>query len=319
MIRSALMTVMTNAAIKAGRGLKRDYGEVEQLQVSLKGPGDFVSLADKRSEKTIFEELSKARPGYGFVMEEAGRVEGSDKSHTWHIDPLDATTNFLHAIPIFAISIALEREGQIVAGVVYNPATDETYVAEKGQGAFGGARRMRVAARRELSDALIGCGIPHLGKAAEHPRFRADLAAVMARVVNVRRLGCASLDLCYVANGRFDAFWERGLHSWDIAAGELIVREAGGFVTDCDGGADYLKIGRYLAAATSSSTARCWGCCAPRRRGARDNSGLDARPGRDASMSEPEIRSLASMFPDPIVRRRRGGWRGGGSAKAARR
>ena len=181
MIRSALMTIMTNAAIKAGRGLKRDYGEVEQLQVSLKGPGDFVSLADKRSEKTIFEELSKARPGYGFVMEEGGRVEGSDKSHTWHIDPLDATTNFLHAIPIFAISIALEREGQIVAGVVYNPATDETYVAEKGQGAFGGARRMRVAARRDLSEALIGCGIPHLGKMAEHPAFQADLAAVMAR------------------------------------------------------------------------------------------------------------------------------------------
>ena len=241
MIRSALMTVMTNAAIKAGRGLKRDLGEVEQLQVSLKGPGDFVSLADKRAEKTLYEELAKARPGYGFVMEESGRVEGADKSHTWHIDPLDATTNFLHAIPIFAISLALEREGQIVAGVVYNPATDETYVAEKGQGAFGSSRRMRVSGRRELSDSLIGCGIPHLGKAPEHPRFIADLKAVMKRVVNVRRLGCASLDLCYVANGRFDAFWERGLHSWDIAAGSLIVREAGGFVTDCDGGAEFLK------------------------------------------------------------------------------
>jgi myo-inositol-1(or 4)-monophosphatase len=243
MIRSALMTVMTNAAIKAGRGLKRDYGEVEQLQVSLKGPGDFVSLADKRSEKTIFEELSKARPGYGFVMEESGRVEGSDKAHTWHIDPLDGTTNFLHAIPIFAISIGLEREGQIVAGVVYNPATDETYVSEKGQGAFGGARRMRVAARRELSDALIGCGVPHLGKASEHPRFRAELTQVMARVVNVRRLGCVALDLCYVANGRFDAFWERGLHSWDIAAGSLIIRESGGFVSDCEGEAEFLKSG----------------------------------------------------------------------------
>jgi len=171
MIRSALMTVMTNAALKAGRGLKRDFGEIEQLQVSMKGPGDFVSLADKRSEKILFEELSKARPGYGFVMEEAGRVEGSDTSHTWHIDPLDATTNFLHAIPIFAVSLALEREGQIVAGVVYNPATDEFYVSEKGQGAFGGAHRLRVAARRELSQALIGCGVPHLGKASEHPLF----------------------------------------------------------------------------------------------------------------------------------------------------
>ncbi|MGO4869502.1 MAG: inositol monophosphatase family protein [Roseiarcus sp.] len=243
MIRSALMTVMTNAAIKAGRGLKRDFGEIEQLQVSMKGPGDFVSLADKRSEKVLFEELAKARPGYGFVMEESGRVEGSDKSHTWHIDPLDATTNFLHAIPMFAISIALEREGQIVAGVVYNPASDEMYVSEKGQGAFGGAHRLRVAARRELSQALIGCGIPHLGKAAEHPRFKAELAAVMARVVNVRRMGCASLDLAYVAAGRFDAFWERGLHSWDIAAGVLLVREAGGYVSGADGEENFLETG----------------------------------------------------------------------------
>ena len=243
MIRSALMTVMTNAAIKAGRGLKHDFGEIGQLQVSMKGTGDFVSLADKRSEKTLFEELSKARPGYGFVMEEAGRVEGTDKSHTWHVDPLDATTNFLHAIPIFAISIALEREGQIVAGVIYNPADDDMYVTEKGQGAFGGNRRLRVAARTELSQALFGCGIPHLGKAAQHPRFKAELAAVMARVVNVRRLGCASLDLAYVAAGRFDAFWERGLNSWDIAAGALLVREAGGFVSGCDGEPGFLETG----------------------------------------------------------------------------
>jgi len=191
----------------------------------------------------VFEELSKARPGYGFVMEESGEVEGSDKSHTWHVDPLDATTNFLHAIPHFAISIALAREGQIVAGVVYNPASDEMYVSEKGQGAFGGAHRLRVAARRELSQALIGCGVPHLGKAAEHPRFKAELAAVMARVVNVRRMGCASLDLAYVAAGRFDAFWERGLHSWDIAAGELLVREAGGYVSGADGEANFLETG----------------------------------------------------------------------------
>jgi myo-inositol-1(or 4)-monophosphatase len=223
--------------------LKRDFGEIEQLQVSMKGPGDFVSLADKRWEKVLFEELSKARPGYGFVMEESGEVEGSDKSHTWHVDPLDATTNFLHAIPHFAISIALAREGQIVAGVVYNPASDEMYVSEKGQGAFGGAHRLRVAARRELSQALIGCGVPHLGKAAEHPRFKAELAAVMARVVNVRRMGCASLDLAYVAAGRFDAFWERGLHSWDIAAGELLVREAGGYVSGADGEANFLETG----------------------------------------------------------------------------
>ncbi len=247
MIRSALMTVMTNAAIKAGRGLKRDFGEIGQLQVSMKGPGDFVSLADKRSEKTLFEELSKARPGYGFVMEESGRVEGSDKSHTWHIDPLDATTNFLHAIPIFAVSIALEREGQIVAGVIYNPADDELYVTEKGQGAFGTNRRLRVAQRTELSQAVFACGIPHLGKAAEHPLFKAEFAQVMARVVNLRRLGCASLDLAYVAGGRFDAFWERGLHSWDFAAGALLVREAGGYVSDADGGPDFLTTGSICA------------------------------------------------------------------------
>jgi myo-inositol-1(or 4)-monophosphatase len=243
MIRSALMTVMTGAAIKAGRGLKRDFGEIGNLQVSMKGPGDFVSLADQRAEKVIFEELSRARPGYGFIMEESGAVEGADKSHTWHVDPLDATTNFLHAIPIFAISIALEREGQIVAGVIYNPANDEMYVAEKGQGAFGDNRRLRVAARRELSQALFGCGIPHLGKVAQHPRFKAELAAVMARVVNVRRLGCAALDLAYVAAGRFDAFWERGLHSWDIAAGAVLIREAGGFVSGADGEENFLETG----------------------------------------------------------------------------
>lgn len=243
MIRSALMNVMTAAVLKAGRGLKRDFGEIENLQVSSKGPGDFVSLADQRAEKILFEELAKARPGYGFVMEESGRVEGTDKAHTWHIDPLDATTNFLHAIPIFAISIALERDGQIVAGVVYNPADDSMYVTEKGQGAWGANRRLRVAGRADLSQALIGCGVPHLGKAAEHPRFKAELAVVMTQVVNVRRLGCASLDLAFVAAGRFDAFWERGLHSWDIAAGALLIREAGGYVSDADGEPDFLAAG----------------------------------------------------------------------------
>jgi len=243
MIRTPLMNVMTAAVLKAGRGLKHDLGEIENLQVSSKGPGDFVSLADKRSEKTLYEELAKARPGYGFVMEESGRVEGTDKSHTWHIDPLDATTNFLHAIPIFAISVALEREGQIVAGVVYNPANDDMFIAERGQGAWGNNHRLRVAQRSELSESLIGCGIPHLGKSAEHPQFKAELAVVMTRVVNVRRLGCASIDLAYVAAGRFDAFWERGLHSWDIAAGTLLIREAGGYVSDCEGKPDFLTTG----------------------------------------------------------------------------
>ncbi len=247
MIRSALMNVMTAAAIKAGRGLKRDLGEIENLQVSLKGPGDFVSAADRRAEKTVFEELSKARPGYGFIMEEGGTVEGPDKSHTWIIDPLDGTTNFLHGLPIFAVSIGLEREGHVVAGVVYNPATDDMFVAEKGQGAWQNNRRLRVSARREMADALIGCGIPHLGKAKDHPLFKAELSDVMAQVANVRRMGAASLDLCAVAAGRYEAYWERGLQSWDMAAGALIVREAGGTVTNADGGDDFLNSGTVCA------------------------------------------------------------------------
>jgi myo-inositol-1(or 4)-monophosphatase len=248
MIRSALMNVMTAAALKAGRGLKRDFGEVENLQVSIKGPGDFVTAADKRAEKTLFEELTKARPGYGFVLEEAGMIEGSDKSHVWYIDPLDGTTNFLHGLPLFAISIGLAREGQIVAGLIYNPATDDMYVAEKGQGAYLNNRRLRVAARRDIGEALIGCGIPHLGKAAEyHSKFKAEFAAVMARASNLRRLGAAALDLCFVAAGSYDGFWERGLKPWDMAAGVLIVREAGGFVTDADGGQDFLSKGSVCA------------------------------------------------------------------------
>ncbi len=247
MIRSALMNVMTAAAIKAGRGLKRDFGEVENLQVSVKGPGDFVSAADRKAEQTIFEELTKARPGYGFEMEEGGTVEGSDKTHRWIIDPLDGTTNFLHGVPIFAISIALEREGQVIAGLVYNPITDEMYVAEKGQGAWLNNRRLRVAARTRMADALVGCGIPHLGKAASHPKFKTELAMVMAHASNVRRLGAAALDLAFVAAGRFDLFWERGLRTWDMAAGLVLIREAGGYVSDADGGTDMFAKGSVAA------------------------------------------------------------------------
>ena len=236
MIRSALMNVMTAAAIKAGRGLKRDLGEVENLQVSVKGPGDFVSSADRKAEQTIFEELSKARPGYGFLMEERGEVEGADKSHRWLVDPLDGTTNFLHGLPFFAVSIGLEREGQLVAGLVYNPATDDMYVAEKGQGAWHNNRRLRVAARRDLSEALIGTGVAPLGKAKEHPRFKAELSNVIARVANVRRFGAVSLDLALVAAGKLDGFWERGLNAWDVAAGIVLLREAGGYISDADGG-----------------------------------------------------------------------------------
>ena len=247
MIRSALMNVMTSAAIKTGRSLKRDFGEVENLVVSVKGPGDFVSAADRKAEKTLYEELSKARPGYGFLMEESGVVEGTDPSHRWIIDPLDGTTNFLHGLPIFSISVALEREGQLIAGVVYNPATDDMYIAEKGQGAWHNNRRLRVSPRRNLSDSLIACGIPHLGKAEAHPRFKAELEAVMARASNLRRLGAASIDLALTAAGRFDAYWERNLQPWDIAAGIVLLREAGGFVSDLDGGQDMLEKGSLCA------------------------------------------------------------------------
>jgi myo-inositol-1(or 4)-monophosphatase len=240
MIRSALMNVMTSAAVKAGRGLKRDFGEVENLQVSVKGPGDFVTAADKRAEKTLVEELSRARPGYGFLLEEGGAIEGSDKSHTWHIDPLDGTSNFLHGIPIFAVSIGLERDGQLVAGLVYNPATDDMFIAEKGQGAYFNNRRMRVAARKSLAESMVACGIPPLARLQDHARFKSELAAVMAKTGNVRRLGAAALDLAFVAAGRCDGYWERGIKPWDIAAGIVLVREAGGFVTDLEGGSDML-------------------------------------------------------------------------------
>ena len=243
MIRSALMNVMIAAALKAGRGVKRDFGEVENLLVSVKGPGDFVSNADKRAEKTLFEELSRARPGYGFLMEEGGHVEGSDKSHTWHIDPLDGTTNFLHGLPIFAISIGLEREGQLVAGLVYNPATDDLYIAERGQGAYLNNTRLRVAARRDFTDALITCGIPPLNRAPGHARFQSELAHVMRYAGNVRRLGSAALDMCFVAAGRCDGYWERGIQTWDMAAGIVLIREAGGFVTDADGGSEMMANG----------------------------------------------------------------------------
>jgi myo-inositol-1(or 4)-monophosphatase len=247
MIRSALMNVMTAAAMKAGRALKRDYGEVENLQVSIKGPGDFVTAADKRAEKILFEELSRVRPGYGFLMEEGGAIEGSDRSHRWHIDPLDGTSNFLHGIPIFGVSLALEREGQIVAGLVYNPASDDLYVAEKGQGAYHNNRRMRVAARRSLPESMIACGIPPLAGLARHARFQVELAAVMAKAGNIRRLGAAALDCAMVASGRCDGYWERGINPWDIAAGVILIRESGGFVTDLSGGQDMLAKGEICA------------------------------------------------------------------------
>lgn len=246
MIRTPLITVIVDAVMKAARGLKRDFGEVENLQVSRKGPSDFVSAADRKSEEVLYEALAKARPGYGFKMEERGIVEGADKSHVWHIDPLDGTTNFLHGIPQFSISVGLERDRQIVAGVVYDLIKDELYVAERGQGAFLNNRRLRVSARTDLADCLIACGVPFLGH-GNHPEFLRELAAVMARTAGVRRMGSAALDLCAVAAGRCDGYWERNLSSHDIAAGVVIVREAGGFVSDADGGERILEKGSVIA------------------------------------------------------------------------
>jgi myo-inositol-1(or 4)-monophosphatase len=235
MLRSALLNVMIAAARKAGRSLKRDFGEVENLQVSMKGPANFVSAADRRAEEILRAELEKARPGYGFLGEEGGVVEGSDKSHRWIVDPLDGTTNFLHGIPQFAISIGLERDGLLIAGVIYNPANEELFTAERGKGAFLNEQRLRVANRRRLSETVVACGLPHLGR-GDLALFRREFAAIQEQVAGLRRFGAASLDLAWVAAGRLDAYWERDLSPWDMAAGIVLVREAGGYVTDLDDG-----------------------------------------------------------------------------------
>ncbi|ADP72564.1 inositol monophosphatase [Rhodomicrobium vannielii ATCC 17100] len=243
---SALMTIMINAARKAGRSLARDFGEVEHLQVSVKGPANFVSAADHRAETILYEELSKARHGYCFLMEERGLVEGPDKSHVWIIDPLDGTTNFLHGIPLFSISIALEREGELVAGLIYNPATGDLYTAEKGKGAFfNDSRRLRVAARDNLDAAVIATGIAHRGKPGQEQNLH-EIYNVMVDAAGIRRTGAASVDLAWVAQGRFDGYWERNIQSWDMAAGIVIVREAGGYVSDAEGRSNMLKSGTIV-------------------------------------------------------------------------
>jgi myo-inositol-1(or 4)-monophosphatase len=245
MLHSALINVMVKAARRAGRGLKRDLGEIEHLQVSLKGPANFVSLADKRAEEMIHDDLAKARPGYGFIGEEGGARPGSDTSHTWIVDPLDGTTNFLHGIPQFAISIALQREGTLIAGVIYNPANDELYIAERGKGAFLNDQRLRVAGRRRLDECVIACGLPHIGR-GNHEQFRDEITEFQKRVAGLRRFGAASLDLAFVAAGRLDGYWERNLQPWDIAAGQIMVREAGGIVSGIQGHDDPLQTGHVV-------------------------------------------------------------------------
>ncbi|UOM33742.1 inositol monophosphatase family protein [Acuticoccus sp. I52.16.1] len=245
MARSALLNVMVAAAEKAGRSLARDFGEVENLQVSRKGPADFVSKADMRAEEIVYRELSKARPSYGFLGEE-GTSEQGDGHHRWIVDPLDGTTNFLHGVPIFAVSIALERQGELVAGVVYNPVMDELYVAEKGNGAFMNDRRLRVSARSDLADCLIGTGLPFMGH-GNQVRTLSELQQLFGRVAGIRRPGAAALDLAWTAAGRYDGFWEHDLKPWDMAAGIVLVREAGGFVTDASGGTKYFESASIVA------------------------------------------------------------------------
>jgi myo-inositol-1(or 4)-monophosphatase len=245
MQHSALINVMVKAARRAGRSLKHDLNEIEHLQVSLKGPANFVSLADKRAEEILYTDLAKARPGYGFIGEEGGTREGADKTHTWIVDPLDGTTNFLHGIPQFAISIALAREGTVIAGVIYNPANDELYIAERGKGAFLNDQRLRVAGRRKLNECVIACGLPHIGR-GDHELFRAEMIEIQDRVAGLRRFGAASLDLAFVAAGRLDGYWERNLAPWDIAAGQIIVREAGGMVSGIEGHDNALTTGNVV-------------------------------------------------------------------------
>ena len=235
------MTVMQNAAQKAAKRLLRDFNEVEQLQVSIKGPGDFVSQADLRAEATIREELARARPGYAFLMEESGASGSENWSWRWVVDPLDGTTNFLHGMPHWAISIALQKRlpdgnAEVVAGMVYNPAANEMFWTEKGAGAFLNDRRLRVSARRDMLDAVFATGIPFAAVPAQSRLpFARTLGALMPQVAGIRRFGAAALDLAWVAAGRFDGYWELGVKPWDIAAGLLLVREAGGFATDPDG------------------------------------------------------------------------------------
>ena len=248
---SGLITVMQRAARKAAPRLRRDFGEVEQLQVSQKGPGDFVSIADKRSEQTIVEELRNARPDWGMILEEGGVIEGDPSKPRWIVDPLDGTTNFLHGVPHFSISIAVEDKKpdgtpEITQGLVYQPVTDESFWAEKGQGAWLQDRRLRVSARKDLADSLIATGIPFQGH-GDQPQYERIAHAVMPEVAGIRRFGAAALDLAWVAAGRYDGFWEAGLAPWDVAAGILLVREAGGFVGDFRGGERMLDRAEIVA------------------------------------------------------------------------
>jgi len=244
---SANLNLMMKAARLAGRSLSKDFREVENLQVSMKGAGDFVSKADIAAEEIIREELMGARPTYGWVGEESDAVDGEDPTRRWIVDPLDGTTNFLHGMPHWAVSIALEHKGEVVAGVVYDPTKDEMFFAEKGQGAWLNESRLRVSGRRKLIECVFATGLPFGGR-SDLPETLQELARILPTCAGVRRWGAAALDLTYVAAGRFDGFWERKINSWDIAAGLVIVREAGGLIEPLTKGADMLADGEVICA-----------------------------------------------------------------------
>lgn len=249
---SGIITVMERAARKAGAKLRRDFGEIEHLQVSQKGPADFVSKADQQAERTLYDELRHARPDWGFLMEEGGEIEGGPGKPRFIVDPLDGTSNFLHAIPHFAISIAVQEPrpdgswGDYTAALVYQPVTDESYWAERGRGAWLHDRRLRVGARRHLNECLIATGIPFMGH-GDFAQWSRIFGAVAPEVAGIRRFGAASLDLAWVAAGRYDGFWEADLQPWDVAAGMLLVREAGGFVSDFRGGERPVERSEFIA------------------------------------------------------------------------
>ncbi len=244
-LRSPLFNIMEKAARRAARSLLKDFSDVERMNITRKGPADFVSQADKNAEYLIMEELQKARPNYGFLAEESGQRSGKDTSNRWIIDPLDGTTNFLHGLPHFGISIALERDGQIQAGLVYDPVKDEMFFAEKGSGAYLNDRRMRIPSQRSIDQALFATGIPFYGH-GDHPQFSAQLRQVMAVSAGVRRFGAAALDLAYVAAGRYDGYWEQNINAWDMAAGLILVQEAGGFVRDFQQGSEMMSRGEVI-------------------------------------------------------------------------
>ena len=245
MVGSANLNIMIKAARKAGRSLVKDFREVENLQVSVKGAGDFVSKADIEAEQIIKSELMNARPTYGWLAEEGGEDEGQDPTRRWIVDPLDGTTNFLHGLPHWCVSIALEHKGQIVAGVVFDPAKDEMFFAEKGAGAWMNETRLRVSGRHRMIESIFATGLPFGGR-ADLPETLKDLARLLPACAGVRRWGSAALDLAYVGAGRYDGFWERRLNAWDLAAGMLIVREAGGLVEAINPAGNPLTDGEIL-------------------------------------------------------------------------